>query len=359
MNLAINVSTLTLPITGIGRYVFEIIKQLIKRDDISLFLYSHAPLNKDCLEAFKNCTIKEGDAKNDIERLIWMEKDLPRLMDQDKVDLFWEPAHKVPFLIKNNIPTVLTIHDLVCKICPQMMPFKRRVIENIYVPHSIKKAAHITTVSESTRNDLITYFNIPKEKVSVVHSATHIIKENTKKNDLPRNYILFVGTLEPRKNLCRLLEAYSRLEDNIKSDYPLLIAGGQGWGDVDLNKLIAQLNISKNVQLLGYVDDKTIESLYEHCSFLAFPSLYEGFGLPIIEAAKYGKMVLTSNTSSMPEIASDYGIYVDPISVDSIFKGLTHIIHSRTQKEPLTKFTWGKSANELVAVFEKVLGNIL
>lgn len=357
MKIGIDISCLANSLTGIGRYTLNIVKELAKKNDIQLFLYSHSKIPLNIAEDLKTCTIKVFDQSgNKVLKFIKSHILLPSLLKKDDIDIFWGPSHKVPFFTSKKIPSIVTIHDLVYKRYPETMHFKTKILSYIDIPHSTKISTHILTVSSYVKNEIIETFNISSDKISVIYNGIHFFQDvPLKKQDTPDHYILFVGTLEPRKNLKRFIEAYSRLDNNIKNKYPLLIVGGKGWGDMVLTDLIQHLCLKDFVHLLGYVDDETLESLYAHCSFLAYPSLYEGFGLPIIEAAKYGKMVLTSNSSSMPEVAGSYGVYVDPLSIDSIEEGLKKLIYDHTEKEHLQKYTWEKSADDLIKVFEKVL----
>jgi len=357
IKIGIDVSCLANPLTGIGRYTLNIVKELEKREEIEIFLYSHSVLHNDILNHFIKLKVTVFDTSgNKVLKFIKAQLLLAYLLKKDKVDIFWGPSHKIPFFISRKIPSVVTIHDLVYKYYPETMHFQTRMLSYIDIPHSIKKTKHIITDSLTVKKEILKNFNVEKDKISVIYLGSNLLNSLPfKKQDIPQNFILFVGTLEPRKNLLRLLQAYKKLDHQIKQEYPLLIVGGKGWGNVSLEENIELLDLKKYCRLLGYVDEQTLESLYQNCSFLAFPSLYEGFGLPIIEAAKYGKRILTSNTSSMPEVAGDYGVYVDPLSVDSIYDGILKLIEDHAHKEPLQKFTWEKSANELVNVFKNVL----
>jgi glycosyltransferase involved in cell wall biosynthesis len=180
---------------------------------------------------------------------------------------------------------------------------------------------------------------------------------------IDQNYLLFVGTLEPRKNLLRLLTSYSRLPVSIKNKAILVIAGGKGWGGVDIKKTVRKLDLERHVRLVGYVDDTMLAALYKNALFLAMPSIYEGFGLPITEAMAHGTPVLTSNNSSMPEVAGEAGLLVDPLSVDSIQKGLIELLSNAKlrnrlasrAKDSAKRFDWDVSAAKLVDVFKKAV----
>jgi glycosyltransferase involved in cell wall biosynthesis len=177
------------------------------------------------------------------------------------------------------------------------------------------------------------------------------------------SYFLFVGTLEPRKNLVRLLTAYSQLENGLKEQTKLVIAGGKGWGGVDITQVITELGLTKFVRILGYVDDATLSALYSNAEFLAMPSLYEGFGLPLLESMVHGTPVLTSNNSSMPEVAGDAGVLVDALDVGSIMEGLDLLIGNKQYRCELAnnakgnaaRYSWDKSAEQLFSVFEKAI----
>jgi len=177
--------------------------------------------------------------------------------------------------------------------------------------------------------------------------------------NIPTSFALFVGTLEPRKNLKRLLEAYSMLPTELRNSCGLVLAGGQGWHLDDLKLFITNLGLTEHVVLTGYIPDTELRALYRRAKFLVMPSLYEGFGFPIIEANAQGVPVLTSNTSSMPEVGGDAAFLVDPLSVASIASGLRSLITDPVVLARLAtkaqanaaKFDWRKSASEIEAVF--------
>lgn len=175
--------------------------------------------------------------------------------------------------------------------------------------------------------------------------------------------MLFVGTLEPRKNLKRLLTAYSGLEESIRDQAMLVIAGGKGWGREDVVARIKDIGLTNQIKSLGYVDESTLSTLYANALFLAMPSLYEGFGLPIVEAMVYGTPVLTANNSSMPEVAGNAGLLVDALNIDSIRTGLAQMIGNAelrsslaaNAKKNVARFNWDESARQMIGVFENAI----
>jgi glycosyltransferase involved in cell wall biosynthesis len=361
LKIGVDIRILCSPLTGIGRYVYELCKILSQDQEISLYLYAPSVIKDKYIEGLKNAHLRFSNFPTKIGRQFWGETILCRQAIQDDVDLFWGPSHRLPYFLSNSIKKVVTIHDLVWKLYPETMRKSTLLLESFFMPKAVKKADHILADSLATKQAIKDVFNVGDDKLSVIYPGVHPLGDGIPVkhfSDLT-NYILFVGTLEPRKNLKRLLCAYAQLEEKLKYVYPLVIAGGAGWGDVNLMKIIEDVKIAQYCKVLGYVNDEKLQSLYAHCAFLAFPSLYEGFGIPIIEATRYGKQVLTSNTSSMPEAANEYGVLVDPLSVDSILSGLSYLIHNPKEMPPQEKFLWYKSANELKEIFKKVSANAI
>ncbi|MFN2185417.1 MAG: glycosyltransferase family 4 protein, partial [Anaerolineae bacterium] len=180
---------------------------------------------------------------------------------------------------------------------------------------------------------------------------------------IERPYVLFVGTLEPRKNLRRLLRAYALLDEALRTRHQLVIAGGRGWGGVDIHALIREAGLDGQVVATGYVEDRQLATLYAHACFLAMPSLYEGFGLPLVEAMGFGVPVLTSNVASMPDVAGDAGLLVNPLDERAIAAGLSSLLTDTDHRERLAarakanagRFSWRKAARETWAVMEEAV----
>jgi glycosyltransferase involved in cell wall biosynthesis len=240
------------------------------------------------------------------------------------------------------------------------------LLDRVLMGPSVYSADCVICVSTSTYNDLVCEFPSAIEKSSVILNGVNsilprtIASNNQYEFEASDKYILFVGTLEPRKNLERLIEAYSLVPIELRNKTPLVLAGGDGWG-IGRNKLTAlidRLGISKNVKLLGRVTDNELIGLYRGALFLAMPSLYEGFGLPLVEAMTFGVPSLTSSVSSMPEIAGESAIYVDPYDIDSIADGLIRMMDrnlisrlSGMSLEIVRKFDWSFTAKETLKIF--------
>jgi glycosyltransferase involved in cell wall biosynthesis len=293
---------------------------------------------------------------------------IPFFSKINKVDVIWFPANRASLFLPKNIVQVLTIHDVVCKFFPQTMMRASLNLDNFFMTKSAGKADVITTVSYSASSDIVNAGISNLSKIVVIPNGSRGISSKESSSNVLEEHVdyqfsLFVGTLEPRKNLERLLKAYSCLPKKVQKKCKLLIAGGSGWGDLKLSEQIKMLNLDGKVKLLGYVSDESLKFLYTNARFLVMPSLYEGFGLPLIEAMSYGTPVMTSNNSSMPEVAGNAGIFVDAYSVASISNGLKRMILddnllsrlTRNAKHRASKFKWDKSAEKLISVFEKAI----
>jgi glycosyltransferase involved in cell wall biosynthesis len=294
-------------------------------------------------------------------RVCWGETMLPLAVGRDAPDVFWGPAHRLPMSLMRSIPTVVTIHDLVWRHQPETMRATRRYYDALAMRAALSRANRIVTVSNSTRDAVIREFPEFEDKTLVVYPGSLPKRDSTVCTPMKgiTDYILFVGTLEPRKNLIRLLEAYAKLSFSLREKHKLVISGGKGWGNLNLSKIIDQLGINQHVIQLGFTTDSELAGLYEGAYVLAFPSLYEGFGFPIIEANTYGVPVLTSNVSAMPEIAGEAGVLVDPYDSNEISRGLSnlltdidtyqHLKHAATGNA--ARFDWRSTANGLIYNF--------
>ena len=368
MRIAVDARLLSRRLTGLGRYTFEMCRALLKLESITLYLYSPSIIPDKVKEELPSAHIRERGWNNGLVRQLWSQSYLPLWARFDEVDVFWGPAHRLPRFLPKNMPQVVTIHDLVWKYASKTMSFATYALERIEMPLAARSADIIVTDSFSTAEQVKLEFSVQDDKISVIPLAV-----NYDQDVLPFNvmetlgihvpYFLFVGTLEPRKNLARLLEAYALLPERVRDRASLVIVGDKGWGGFDVKDAIYRLGLSGHVRLLGYVDEKLLNTLYSYAEFLAIPSLYEGFCLPLIEAMIHGKPVLTSNNSSMPEVAGDAGLLVDAEDIQSIKWGLNRLItdgklHSALSKQALTnvrRFSWDSSAQKLAIACERAM----
>lgn len=290
------------------------------------------------------------------------------LIKEKNLDLFFSPTHYAPLFVK--CPQVISILDVSYKHFSEMFPKKDLLKLALWGRLSINKARKIVTISESSKNDIINEYKVKPNKVSVVPLGIRDVNvskmnknEFIEKYNLKNPYVLFVGTLQPRKNIIKLVEAFSKI-DNKYLD--LVIVGRRGW---DFEKILnspKEFGVSNRVKFLENVTNEDLPLFYKHAEIFVLPSLYEGFGLPILEAMQYGCPVITSSVSSLPEAGGDAALYFDPNDANEIAEKIEKVINNSKLKEEMVKkgheqvkkFSWEKSANEVLEVFEEIGKNV-
>lgn len=360
---------------GIGRYVRELVGALASIDsstNYSLFIAGASASLPSPLG--NNFTWKPTRITPKWFARVWHRARIPLPVQwfSGNVDLF----HATDFVLPPAlpvIPTVLTVHDLSFVHVPESASPSLKKYLDVVVPRSIYNATHILADSEATRSDIISLYSVSSSKVSVLLSgvnqsfkpiADHKLSLTTRNKynleDVP--YIITVGTVQPRKNYIRLIHALAMLHSRgIKIH--LVISGGKGWLDNPIYDTIAQTHMQEFVHFIGFADDADLPVLYSAATCLAFPSLYEGFGLPILEAMACGIPVVTSNLSSLPEVAGDAALLIDPYDVNAIADALQQLIEDQPLRDRLIQkglsrvkeFTWQKSARQLLDIYQTLL----
>ena len=349
---------------GIQTYLLNLLHYSIKStmDTHEWFLYCPYSIDKKVFN-YKHVKIINPPISTKFIgfHLVFSQIFIPILSLIDRVDIVWFPANRSSLFLPKSIARVVSIHDVVWKKYPETMKYTGLKLDKFFMMRSAKLADIVTTVSHSSFDDIVRAGVSDSNKIIVVSNGVN--RPNSIEKKIDRSFFLFVGTLEPRKNLTRLLQAYGSLPLSIKEKMKLVIVGGKGWGEVNLLDTITQLDLTEYVKVLGRVDDATLAALYANAQFLVMPSLYEGFGLPLVEAMSYGTPVLTANNSSMPEVAGNAGLLVDALDVESIADGLQEMITNNKLRERLAKnaklnasrFSWDESAKKLITVFEKAI----
>lgn len=370
MKIAIDASRAINETAGIGRYTQEIIKNLLKIDQknhyILIFSYFRKSRQKErAIANFKrpNVTIKTLKIPGLFKENIWRWRISWYNRFFKGADVFFAPSFfEVNFGLK--IPQVVTIHDLTTFIYPEhrgkdvSKRLSKRALE------ASKIARKIIAVSKSTALDLEKYLKIPRGKIEVVYPGLNQIDAPSK--NLPLNlkensYILFVGTIEPRKNLIGLFKAYALLPPSFQEKYPLVVVGAKGWNMGKTYDAFNALKLNDKVKLLGYVTDSVLAKLYKEAAVFIYPSFYEGFGLPILEALSFGTPVVTSNVSSLPEVAGKAAMLIDPEKPAEITRAIQEITDHQNivenlkveAKKQVEKFNWEESAKKTSKVLEE------
>lgn len=267
---------------------------------------------------------------------------------------------------------IVTIHDLSHERFPEHQRIETTLRLKQRIGNSLSEVRHIIADSHFTKNELIELYNINPEKISVVllgvSNAFAPLSEEVTEATLGnlglrfKHYILSVCTLQPRKNLLRLVASYSRLPLSVRRSIPLVLTGVPGWKNAELFDVIGPMIDRKEVYLLGYIPQDVLVHLYAGAAIFAYPSLYEGFGLPVLESMASGTPVLTSNNSSIPEVAAGSAIEVDPYSTDDILQGLDRLVTDAELRSSLVErgmeraklLTWKKTAQETLAVYNRI-----
>jgi glycosyltransferase involved in cell wall biosynthesis len=368
MRVGVDARLLSGPLTGIGRYTLELSKALIRCTPVELSLYMPSPVDIQIQQNLQPAMLKSGSFKSRLFKMAWSQTALPYWAQKDRIDLFWGATHRLPRYLPQSIARVVTIHDLVWKYAPQTMRPLSLIMEKHLMPEAMQLADLIMADSQGTADGIAETFPQYASKVRVVYlGATASISPleftSLSQHGIHQPYFLFVGTLEPRKNLERLIQAYALLPKAQRDQLSFVVAGGKGWGDLDLLALLKKSGLEESVKLLGYVDEQQLATLYANARFLAMPSIYEGFGLPLVEAMQHGTPILTSDSGCLAEIAGDAGVLVDPLSIESISHGIGRLMLDNSLLELLKlnamrrgrQFTWQRCAEETLSVFKEAL----
>jgi glycosyltransferase involved in cell wall biosynthesis len=268
--------------------------------------------------------------------------------------------------------SIATIHDMAFHRFPETVRVKTRHMLNIGLKNSLKRTDAIVTVSEFSKKEILQYYDYPPDKIHVILNGVDLIKFHNRSSfeDIKKvkvkyricgNYILYLGNLEPRKNIERLMDAIAYVKDAPN----LVIAGEKGWLYDSIFEKAKSLEMKSRIFFLGYVDETDKAALYSGAEFFAFPSLYEGFGMPPLEAMACGTPCLVSNAASLPEVCADAAIYIDPYSIEDISIKINRLLSDDALRNSLRqkgltrskRFNWESSAKRLYGIYQKVVSS--
>jgi glycosyltransferase involved in cell wall biosynthesis len=289
---------------------------------------------------------------------------VPRKLKEIRPDVAFFTNNLMPFWGIGS--SVVIIHDMTPFIIPDSFLAPHGLYQRRYFRHAARRADHILTVSENSKQDICRLLEVKPERVTVMPLAAELPSITDQAVDLSitdgRPYLLYVGAIHPRKNVKRLVQAFSKLQEAGYPDHLLVIVGQQRWMSKEILNSDAYLSASDRIIFAGRITDTELAALYSGCDAFVYPSIYEGFGLPVLEAMAYGAPVLTSNISSLPEVAGDAALLVDPYETDDILEGICKLIDSPDlalsyQKKGLSRskeFSWEKTARRALDVLESV-----
>ncbi|RJQ33529.1 MAG: glycosyltransferase family 1 protein [Actinobacteria bacterium] len=353
--------------TGVGNYIYNLVNNLCDIGQENQYqLYFNYVRPKE------NPFIGFNQVKNrfPVKFSRYLNKFFPIEICTGKVDIFHGPNYFVPQ--KTKAKRVVTIHDLGFILYPDAMLGNDASYYLKKVPKLIEESDHVITISKSTKKDLIEQLGVAKEKISVTHMAAgedfkpiddkRRLKTTLNKYQLPDKYLLAVATLEPRKNISTLVKALSVLKKSKKLTQKLVVVGGSGWKSDSLSKEIKEYGLEDEIIFPGFIGQEDLPFIYNACSLFLFPSIYEGFGIPLLEALSCGKPCISSNTSSMPEVAGDAAILIDPLDANSWADNIVDLLENPAKEEDLSKkaliqtqkFSWQKTAKQTLLVYKQL-----
>lgn len=362
--------------TGIGRYTRSLVLEYTQRDEFQhdhFVLFADAPLYSEQQPLPDNVEVVIADCQH---RILWTNWFLPPLLQRRKIDVYHGVCNfELP--IRKVCRYVVTIHDLVPLFFPELVPKKHLLFFRLFMKRVAHTADLIITDSEHSKEDILQHLNVPEEKIRVIYlgyqQQYHRIQEQQKISEILARYricqpyLLFVGVIEPKKNLERLVEAYRLLQKDaaIPQNTQLVIAGGKGWFSERLYQKVKDCKLDQHIVFPGYIPDEHLPALYSGAELFVFPSLYEGFGLPVLEALSYGTPVVTSNVSSLPEIAGDAGFLIDPTEPKAIAQGITTVLSDDLLRQQMReqgyrqaqKFSWTRTAQATYQVYQEAYEN--
>jgi glycosyltransferase involved in cell wall biosynthesis len=359
---------------GIGRYVRELVAALACVDDRTRYrlfvagVQSALPPAPGLNFAWRSTALSPRWLAR-----IWHRARLPLPVEAftGPLDLY----HATDFVLPPHLPatrTLVTVHDLSFIQVPETANPRLKAYLDAVVPRSVHRADHVLADSAATRADLVHFYDLPPEKITVLLSgvdsrfrpadAAAAARVRQKYGLTGMDYLLSVGTVQPRKNYARLAQALALLRQQ-GYDLHLVIVGGAGWLEDPIHEAVRAAAVAPYVHFIGFADDVDLPALYSAAQCLVFPSLYEGFGLPVLEAMACGTPVVTSNVSSLPEVAGDAALLVDPYAIESIADAVARLLTDSALRQELIRrgtaraagFTWEAAARQLVSVYAQLL----
>jgi glycosyltransferase involved in cell wall biosynthesis len=368
MNIGIDARVLERKMTGVGRYLKDILHSFPHDKENKYYLFSTSKINFGS-ELFIEINTGKSKFPEKIYSPYWLNFILPEILKENNIDMFFSPNNLLPRK-KLHCKSVLVIHDLLHIVDKNYHPFFYKQYLKFQMPYSISASDVIVTISESTKTDIYKYYEVDKEKIVTIYPIPDLkfrpinvseseVNSLKAKYNLPDNYILYVGVLEKRKNIMGIL----KIADLLKLKYldlSFVLVGRPGYG---FNSIISEIKKRESVIYLNFVEDDELLSIYNLAKAFIFPSFYEGFGYPPLEAMQCGTPVLASNSSSLKEVVGNNGFLRDPIDYQGFSDDIINLMSNpnlyaemkQRSLEQAKKFSGKESINKLHNVFSKLL----
>lgn len=376
VRVGINAVPILSPLTGVGQYTYRLITELQQILPHKPWLFYGTSWDSEIRTA---AAPGARELNNAIKRVMPHPHLITRFLKQTRfssgarrhhVNLYHEPAF-LAYRFKG--PSVVTIHDLSWIRHPETHPAERLREMNRFMPKVVEHAAHIVVDSDFVRREVVSHYGVPTDRVTAVllgvapefrpHDEDHCAPVLEQFGLAYGRYQLAVGTLEPRKNLATAIAAFAQLPENVRQRFPLVIVGMNGWGMENFSQSLRHMIAKGEVRLLGYVAQAELPALYSGARLFVYPSLYEGFGLPPLEAMACGVPVIASRRASLPEVVGNAGIQVEAMDDAAIAGHMRALIEDDALRARLSEagqarasaFTWRKFAHETIAVYKKII----
>ena len=367
MRFGIDVTALPSELYGAGNYIVNLTQTLIRTDPANDYLIFSKPQQAELFAGRGHAQVVRVSLPTRLHRIAWEQTFFPLLIRRYHLDVVHSPHYTSPILA--SCTRVVTFHDMTFFLHPEAHLLYKTVFFRAIMPVSARRADALIAISQNTRNDIVRLFPIDPAKVyTIPYGIASIFRPVPKpmqgrilrKYGLPAQFVLYVGNLEPRKNLPMLLRAFNRLVQR-GLPHALVLAGSRGWKDEEIFATLRGLNLGHRVFLPGYIPQTELPALYSAASLFVYASLYEGFGLPVLEAISCGVPVITSNAASMPEIVGGGGVLIDPNDEFELTDAMSRVLtdddlRTRLVGEGLERsrsFSWERAAQETLAVYER------
>ena len=359
--------------TGIGTYTYQLINYINKIDslnDYMIFLPHHCNSNINFRPNFSIAEITENSKDN-----FWDEVNIPNILKGKDIDLYHVPQNGIGLPLDKKCSFVITLHDVIPYKMPETSSARYLKLFNEVLPKIVSMCDGIITVSNYSKMDILEAFNFPKEKIYVTHLASEDIyhpidkdfsKEFMKKQySIEDDYVLYVGGFSPRKNIVGLIEAFSKLLNIYKKNIKLVIAGKQGQSYAIYQKRCQELGVEDKVLFPGFIPLEHMPFLYSGCELFVYPSFYEGFGLPPVEAMACGAPVVASNSTSIPEVVGEAALLVHPKDVDKLCASMYEVLVNKELQEDLSlkglvrasELNWNNTAKNTLIAYNKIVNS--
>lgn len=358
MKIGIDLSALSKTVAGIGNYCIQLVKNIYILDqENEYYLFAPTDIKLPIEENERWHFVNYGSTMNYLIKL-------PGILKKLKIDVFVGTRHYLP-PFNSHIKYLAIVHDLIPLYMPELFTKGHKQRFKFFTDLCAKKADHIVAVSKATKDDVMKYMKFPESKISVIYEGADKrftperdekrITETMNKYGITKSYILCLSTVEPRKNMLRTIKAFEQLLIKGLDNYQLVLVGGNGWNNGEIYDYYKSHNMEDSVIFTGYASDEEIKHIYANATVFVYPSLCEGFGIPIIEAMQSGTPVITSNISCMPEVAGKACELVNPYSVSDIEHAIEKIISDEKLREKMreagikraAEFSWEKCSKEV------------